>query len=669
MQGDLLDQAAAARLNGDGRTAASLCQQVLADDPNNPNAKSLLGVCFAEAGQTQQARPLVEAALATAPDNWRFLLNYSVLQEAEGDMPGARASAEKAAAAAPERFEPWGRLGDICGKLEDFAGAADALGKAIAINPEQPMLALLLAGARYEIADYEGANEALDLFERYAPGHPHALRLRTHIARQTSNWEGLIACAKAWLAASPEEEAARVALAYAYSQPGFYARAVEAYKPLADQEPPNADHLATLGKYLLGARDLDEAERYYRRALEVDPNHAEAAAGIGRIMTFLGRFDAAADYSRQAIKNDPRNVEAYGQLALATNGRLDDAEIEQLKRLGGDESLQLEHRALSWYAAGDALHRRKQRAPAFEAWAEASRLKYALGDSDADARYARADYEAMAERIMRVFPNDHQGSDAERARRPAPIFIVGMPRSGTTLLESALAAHPDVACAGELPVMPFAQREFFAWADEAGWNGGEVPRQLIEAIRQKYFDQYREYGIESSPFITDKQPNNFLCVGLIRRAFPEARIIHIRRNPMETGFSIFRRNFTRSWKFANSLLEIGHYYGLHSRLTAHWARTLGDNLAFVQYEDMVRDFEGELRRLVAFCGLEWNRSCLEYYKQERTVITFSATQVRKPPSPEHLNSTAPYEEFLGPLKSALQAAGVDLETGALRADA
>jgi len=669
MQDDLLQQASAARLGGDDQTAISLCRQALAKAPDNPDAMSLLGVCLAETGQTTQARPLIEKALAAAPENWRFNLNQSVLHECEGNLAAARASAEAAAATGSEHFEVWGRLGDLCGKQEDFAGAADALGKALAINQNHPALALLLAGACYEIADYQRADEALDLFEKFAPGHPHALRLRTHIARQTSNWEGLIASAKAWLKASPEEEAARVALAYAYAQPGFYARAVEAYKPLADNEPPSAEHLSTLGKYLLGARDLDAAEAYYRRALEIEPDHAEAAAGIGRLMTFLGRFDEAMAYSRQALKSDPRNVEAYGQLALASGGRLTDEEITQLQSLGEDATLQLEHRALSWYAAGDAFHRRKDRADAFTAWAKASELKHSVGDNDADAHYDASDYEQMADRIIRVFPHDHRAADADCTRRPAPIFIVGMPRSGTTLLESALAAHADIACAGELPVMPFAQREFFAWADEAGWNGGEIPNSLIMAIRKKYFDQYRDYEIENAPLITDKQPNNFLCVGLIRRVFPEARIIHIRRNPMETGFSIYRRNFTRSWKFANSLSEIGHYYGLHSRLTEHWAQTLGDQLAFVQYEDMVRNFEGELRRLVAFCGLEWDPNCLEYYKQDRTIITFSAIQARKPPSPEHLNSTAPYMEYLTPLKIALKEAGVDLETGALRAKA
>lgn len=668
MSDSLLDQASVARLNGDDQTAIEICRKLLAAEPDNVDAMSMLGVSLAETSQLDEARRLIKAALEAAPDNWRFLLNQSVLLENEGDLAAALQAAQQAGVVAPDTFEVWGRVGDLSGKQGNFALAAEALTKAISINPDHPPLALRAAGACFEIGDYQHASDALDCFEKFAPGHPHALRLRTHIARQTSNWEGLIESASAWLKASPDEEAARVALAFAYAQPGFFARAVEAYKPLADATPPKADHLSTLGRYLLSARDLDGAEDYFRRALDLEHDHSEAKAGLSRLMTFLGRFEEAAELSRQALKADPQNVEAFGQLALATGARFSEEEIERLQILGRDEDLQLEHRALCLYAAGDGFHRRKIADAAFGAWAKASSLKMSLAETDADARYDPAGHEKSVDRLIRVFDYDPPASDAELARRPAPIFIVGMPRSGTTLLESALAAHRDVTCAGELPVMPFAQREFDAWADQAGWKGGEIPKDIIDAIRQKYFDQYREYGIDDAPFITDKQPNNFLVVGLIRHVFPEARIIHIRRNPMETGFSIFRRNFTRPWQFANSLSYIGHYYGQHSRIASHWSKILGPEMAFIQYEDLVTNFETELRRLIGFCGLEWDANCLEYYKEERAVITFSAAQVRKPPSVEHLNSTDPYLQFLKPLKTSLEQAGIDLETGALISD-
>ncbi|WP_428407672.1 tetratricopeptide repeat-containing sulfotransferase family protein [Hyphococcus sp.] len=659
----MLEQALAARLNGDDQTAIRLSREILAANPGDAEAASLLGVSLAETGDLAAARPLVIRALESAPQSWRFLLNYSVLLEREGDLAAARAEAETAAIAAPERFECWGRLGDLAGKLQDYNGAADALEKALAIQPH-PALALRLAGAAYETGQYDRALAALDLFEKSAPGHPQALMLRTHIARQKNDWEGLAVAAEAAMKAAPEEEAARVALAYAHSQTGHFKKAVEVYRPLAEKTPQKADHLATLGKYLIWSRKLDEAADYFRKALELEPGHSAAAGGLARYLNFHGDFENAAIYARQAVASDPNNAEAFAELALAAGSNLTDAEVAQLKGIGDNEHQGPKHRAMAYYAAGDALHQRKDRQGAFDAWAAANRLKHAIGDIDKNARYNPAEHEAYIDKIIASFPTD--APPAPRGPRgPVPIFIVGMPRSGTTLLDSAISAHALVASGGELPYMSFALTEFFTWARQSGWRGGAIPDDLLSAFREGYWKDARGYGVAEATFITDKQPTNFLSVGLIRRVFPKARIIHIRRNPVEVGFSIYRRNFTSGWQFSNSLEEIGHYYAQYARLTEHWRETVGEAFTFVQYEDLVRNFDKEIRRLVEFCGLDWDQACLEYYKQDRTVITFSAAQVRKPPSPEHLNSTSPYDAYLEPLRAALTQHGVDLETGAL----
>ena len=215
--------------------------------------------------------------------------------------------------------------------------------------------------------------------------------------------------------------------------------------------------------------------------------------------------------------------------------------------------------------------------------------------------------------------------------------------------------------------MPHLLNEFLAWAHKEKWRGGEIPDDVAEAIRKRYSAQYADYNVEEAPFIIDKQPINFLCVGLIRHIFPQAKVIYIRRNPVETGFSIFRRNFTRLWPFANSMEDIAHYYAEHARLCSYWLKSFEGETAFVQYETLVEDFENQLKSLLTYCSLEWDPRCLEYYKQDRTIITFSTTQVRKPPSPEHLRAAAPYERQLAPWRSALTDAGVNLATGALNA--
>lgn len=653
-----LDEAYAARQTGNDERAVDICRRILAAEPTNQGARSLLGVCIAEAGDVPEARPLIEDALAAEPGNWRFLLNLSVLREIEGNIDAAVDHAKEATTAAPERFEPWGRLGDLCGKQGDFEGAVAALDKALAINADHPGLALRLASAAYETKRYDKSGQALDIFERIAPDRPEALGLRTHLARKGGDLDAFLNAAATWLAADPTAEPARVALAYAHARRDDYDSAVETYSPLVEAHPQNADHAATFAKYLLWARDFEGAEQHYLRALEIQPRHADATAGLARLSIFKGQLGEAATFARKAVDADPTNVDAYAQLALAGDSLLSDEELQRLHAIAADPLVDPENRAIALFTAGDVHHRRKQYDQAFNAWRDANELKQGVAAKSADLSYDRREMEELVDRLVASFNEFPPRAPVASPAGPTPIFIVGMPRSGTTLLDSALAGHADIASGGELPVMPSALHSFLAWAESAGWRGGPIPDPVAEQLRAKYRRQYDDYRIPDSAFITDKQPLNFLSVGLIRHLFPTAPIIHIRRNPLETGFSIYRRNLTRSWKFATSLPNIGHYYGQYARLMTHWQAVFGDEMATVQYEELVRDFEGELRRLLAHFGLAWDPNCLNYYKQKSIVTTLSATQVRKSPSEEHIDSTTPYKLALRPLQQALEAGGI-----------
>lgn len=653
-----LEDAYAARQTGNDERAVDICRRLLAVDPAHRGARSLIGVCIAEAGDLPNARSLIEEAVAAEPDNWRFLLNLSVLREIEGDIGAATDRARAAAEIASGRFEPWGRLGDLYGKQGDFEAAVAALDKALALNAGHPGLALRLAGAAYEIGRYDRCALALDTFERVAPGHPEALRLRTHLARKKGGLDAFVNAAAKWLAADPSAEAARVALAHAYAQRDDYRRAVETYRPLVQAHPQDAEHAATFARYLLWTRDFDAAEQHYHRALEIRPGHADAASGLARLNLFKGRLGAAAAFARQAIESDPANVDGYGQLALASDSLLSDEHLNRLHAIAANPAIDPEQRAIALFTAGDVHHRRKQYDHAFEAWRQANEIKQDVA-ARSGSSYDHRETKELVDRLIASFGALPPRTSALRGASPTPIFIIGMPRSGTTLLDSALAGHADISSGGELPAMPFALNRFLTWAQSAGWRGGAIPEPVAEQLRKIYLRQYADYRIESAAFVTDKQPFNFLSVGLIRHLFPAAPIVHIRRSAMETGFSIYRKNFTRSWGFSTSLPHIGQYYGEYARLMTHWEAVLGDEMAAVRYEQLVRNFEGELRRLLAQFGLNWDPNCLAYYKQETVVTTLSATQVRKPPSEKHIDSTTPYAAALAPLKKALEEAGID----------
>jgi tetratricopeptide (TPR) repeat protein len=528
------------------------------------------------------------------------------------------------------------------------------------LKPDHPGLALLLAGAAYETGKYDLAAGALDKFEKVAPGQPQALRLRTHLARKRNDWDGFVEMASRWLAADPASEEARVALAFGYSQRDDYHSAVETYRPLAVTNPENADHAATFARYLLWSRDFNAAEQFYRQALQLRPDHAGAAAGLARLNIFRGRFGEAAELARKAIDADPVNVDAYAQLLLADGARLSDQDLARLHEVASDPGIEDESRAVAWFTIGDAYHRRREHDRAFEAWSQANELKRGASAQWANWRYDPQATEKLVDRLIASF-----GKVPQRVAPPAsgpatPIFIVGMPRSGTTLLDSALGGHADISSGGELPAMPSMLTAFFEWADGAKWGGGAIPGPIVQQMRESYLRQYGDYGIETARFVTDKNPLNFLSVGLIRHVFPDAPVIHIRRNPLETGFSIFRNNFTKAWRFTNALEDIGHYYGQYARMMEHWSAVLGAGMASVRYEELVGDFEGELRRLLAYIGLEWDPNCLAYFEREGVVTTLSSAQVRKPPSKELMSSTAPYLHALQPLRQALERAGVDV---------
>ena len=655
-----LGEAYAARRSGNVAAALESCRRILAVDPAHRGARSLAGVCLAEAGDIEKARPLIENAVTEEPGNWRFLLNLSVLREIEGRIGEAIQSARKATENAADRFEAWGRLGDLCGRQGDFEGAVAALGKAVALQPDHPGMALLLASAAYDIGRYDLSGSALDKFERMAPGRPEALRLRTHLARKRNDSDAFMDAASRWLAVDLMAEEARVALAYGHAQRDDFHAAVEIYRPLVEANPNNADHAATFAQYLLWSRDFEGAERFYSRALEVRPEHAGAAAGLARLNIYKGRFAEAADFARTALEADATNVDAYAQLALANELQLSDEFLARLQTVASDPGIEPERRAIAWFTLGDVYHRRREPDRAFDAWKRANELKRDVAAQAANGQYDRRATEMLVDRLIASFGKLPDSAAPAMSAGPGPIFIVGMPRAGTTLLESALAGHAEISSGGELPGMPALLTRFLDWVDAAGWQGGAIPGPIADRMRASYLRQYGDYRIEPARFVTDKQPLNFLSVGLIRHLFPDAPVIHIRRNALETGFSIYRNNFTKSWPFSTDLADIGHYYGEYARLMDHWSSVLGDGLSTVQYEQLVGDLEGELRRLLAHSGLEWDPNCLSYFRRQSIVTTLSSAQVRKPPSKAYMSSTMPYIRDLQPLKAALEQAGVDI---------
>ncbi|MDH4261115.1 MAG: sulfotransferase, partial [Gammaproteobacteria bacterium] len=262
----------------------------------------------------------------------------------------------------------------------------------------------------------------------------------------------------------------------------------------------------------------------------------------------------------------------------------------------------------------------------------------------------------QTEELISIFPA--VPATATKHSEPRPIFILGMPRSGTTLVESVLGAHSRVAAGGEKAGIRQILPEFLAFA-----RSGRVAD-----ISESQWAQWRAFYLQEARVpagiaaMTDKNPWNFDALGLILGLFPDARIVHIRRNPVETGFSIFRHEFSKLIRFANRLEDIGHFYGEYARVMAHWERVAADRFVTIQYEDFVRQFNVAAPALLAACGLDWEDTCGQFWKSKRAVSTISSMQVRRAPGKPATRAQA-YVAQLQPLAAALRLAHVDLVTG------
>ena len=664
---DLIAEASRLRLSDDFVSAQSICMDILGHDSSNAEAMCLMGICLIEGGDMEAGPAWLDRAEIINPELAVLQLYRSVQWEMLGDQMKAVEAARKAAELDSSRFDVWGRLGDLSGRLGRFEEAAQALSKALEIDPAHPSsgnIALRLSGALIESGDLAATSEALALAEsKGLKGHPEIHRLKAAIARQKGQWDEMEIYCKAWWEADREDEEARGAYALALGQLGFYKKATEIFRPVAEAQPYKAVNWASLARFKLGARDIDGAKVCLEKALALDPNCPEATYAMARVHNIFGEFEYAENMCRKTLHNDPSSLEAYGLLCEVSAGNLSNEELECLIAETGKSNTPADKLSIGLFALGDAHHKRKRHAEAFIAWQRANETKKIQHGDQAVSDYDKLKQEDKTSDLTGFFAKDSGDVQSVSLGSPIPIFIIGMPRSGTTLIENAISAHEDVVGGGELPAMPYILDEFLGWARETNWKGDDVPDEALSKWRQKYLSQFVEFGLLGAKYVTDKQPSNFLAVGLIRKLFPEAHIIHIRRRPLETAFSIFRRNFSRMWPFAHDLDTIAHYYAEHAKICAHWESQIQYKYTTIQYEDFVKSFEDKLRFVLSRVGLTWSRECLTFYNQKRSVLTFSSSQVRKPPSVEHLNSTTPYMEQLSHFDATVNHLGVDTVTG------
>jgi tetratricopeptide (TPR) repeat protein len=388
-----------------------------------------------------------------------------------------------------------------------------------------------------------------------------------------------------------------------------------------------------------------DAEASCQAVLAIEPASAAALSLLGELHADHGQFSEAEELFKKAIAVDPDFAFAY--FSIATNRKMTREDRAWLK---GTEallarSLPLRHEISLRYALGKYFDDVKQYDEAFGSYRQANELTRRYG-----SRYDRA---GLAERVDRVIKDfdaaqirqfQSGGNPSER-----PVFIVGMPRSGTTLTEQILASHPAVFGAGELSFWQTAATAYEA----TELNGGDGAK-LIPGMARDFLERLTALSGDALR-VVDKMPLNFMSVGLIAAALPQARIIHLRRHPIDTCLSIYFQYFSHLHPYANDLDNLAHYYGEYVRITDHWRAVLpAGTLLEVPYEALIADQEGWTRRMLEFIGLPWDAKCLDFHQTERVVITLSKWQVRQKIHAASAGRWRNYEKFLGPLRGLVE---------------
>jgi tetratricopeptide (TPR) repeat protein len=429
--------------------------------------------------------------------------------------------------------------------------------------------------------------------------------------------------------------------------------AILAFECAVALKPENPEALCNWGLALAELDRLDEAEAKYRRAIEIDAGFAGAYNNLGLLMKTRGQLADASAAIEQAIRLAPRSAAYYDNLAAIRPFAAADPLLTALEALTSNGA------ALS---AADQMHRHFALAKAYENIGQAENTFRHLQSANALKRqqivYDEAETLGQMGRLCALMSRDfieaRQGSGEPSS---APVFIVGMTRSGTTLIEQILASHPQVFGAGERPVFDQA----------AGTIRNSLPGRppfpdMVQAMSGEHFRalgaSYLEKITQPAPDalrVTDKMTVNFLFLGLIHLALPNATIIHAVRDPADTCVSCFATHFTNGQAHTYDLAELGRYYRHYQVLMRHWHAVLPPGrIMDVRYEELVGDLEGVARRIVGHCGLGWEARCLDFHRTKRAVRTASAAQVRKPINKDSVGRWRKFEPFLGPLLAELE---------------
>jgi tetratricopeptide (TPR) repeat protein len=631
--------------------AAEQAGEILKALPGHPAATLVLGVARRTGGDAAAALQVLGPLAAQHPQwalaHYELALALGALERSSA----AIAALQRAVTLKPDMADAWRALGDELTIAGDAAAADSAYAQNIRASTKDKRL--LTAAAALCENKIPQAEALLRAHLKKYPTDVAAIRMLAEVAARLGRYGDAETLLSRCLELAPSFTVARHHRAIVLHRQNKSAAALSEVTDLLAKDPRNPGYNNLKAAILARIGELEDAIEIYAGILAQHPAQPKIWLSYGHALKTSGREnDSVAAYNK-SIELLPSLGEAYWSLANLKTVQFTNRDVEtmrlQLQRpdLTANDQLHLH------FALGKALEDKEDYAASFEHYAAGNRLRRE------QLPYRAEEMSTHVQRIKSLFSTQFFADRASfGAAAPDPIFIVGLPRSGSTLLEQILSSHSQVEGTMELPDIAGLARSLFDIGKKSqisGYSGvlATLSAEQCRELGERYISQTRIQRKTASPFFIDKMPNNFAHIDLIQMALPHAKIIDARRHPLGCCFSGFKQHFARGQSFTYSLEDIGRYYRDYVELMAFFDAALPGRIHRVIYESLIEDTETEVRKLLQYCGLPFEDSCLRFYENERAVRTASSQQVRRPIFREGLNQWRHYEPWLDPLKESL----------------
>ncbi len=651
-----LSEAVALINDGHIEKAEAICRSGIKRNPDDVNMVALLGATLLKSRQLPEAEKFLRQAIELAPSFAKPHEDLGHLLLEKGEPEEAAIILQNATRLDPELDRAYFNLGKALAMLGRGKDADQAFEKSFDLNPERKSLAL--AAEHQRAGRWKEAEQLYREVLRSNPTNVDALRLLGNVAMRNGRIYEAERLFRRAVANAPDFVAALLDLGLTLKSQNRLEESIDRFRQVIKLEPNNIQATHLLASTLTLTAQTYESVETYQRVLELKPKHAGAMLGLGHTLKTVGRQEEAIEAYRECIRHRPHNGEIYWSLANLKTYRLSDDDIHEMKAMvagnGETEEVTEQSRINFLFALAKAFEDRGDFEQAWNYYHQGNSSQRLLEN------YDPVRTEVMNDEIIEVFTREFLAENTGLGNPSAePIFVVGLPRSGSTLIEQILASHSQVEGTSELPYVGVVVTSLNRNRAD-GINYPHAVRELgakhFTKLGSDYLDLAKIHRVEGKPRFIDKMPNNFPSIGFLNLILPNARIIDARRYPLDSCLSCYRQLFARGQNFTYDLTDIGEYFLQYERMMDHWHDVLPGRCLTVQYEEVVMDFETQVRRLLEYCELPFEEACINFHQTERPVRTASSEQVRQPVYSKSVNFWRNHEAYLDELIEVLEPA-------------